>query len=119
MLHMKVAIGDAVQGSCDRGCCIKGGCDRKTRELLTRTLKLPPSSYLSISLLTRSCHFLMLAALGIGRAPLLEQCMQGAVSTWGKASWRAGEGNFRVCVSARLPGTPGHAQGIWPAGDCG
>jgi hypothetical protein len=42
----------------------------------------------------------------------------GAVNTWGKAGWRASDGDFRVCISARLPGNAGgggQAQGIWPA----
>lgn len=47
----------------------------------------------------------------------------GAVNTWGKAAWRAGDGTFRVCVSARLPGVSGGSagtasagsQGLWPA----
>ena len=41
----------------------------------------------------------------------------GAVNTWGKAAWRAGEGTFRVCVSAKLPGVSddGSSQGLWPA----
>ena len=40
----------------------------------------------------------------------------GAVSTWGKASWKPSDGTFRVCVSARLPGAGiGRSQGLWPA----
>lgn len=42
----------------------------------------------------------------------------GAVNTWGKASWRAGEGTFRACISAQLPGSGyegGRSQGLWPA----
>ena len=41
----------------------------------------------------------------------------GAVNTWGKASWRAEQGTFRVCISARLPGvgSDGSSQGLWPA----
>lgn len=41
----------------------------------------------------------------------------GAVNTWGKVGWRASEGAFRVCISARLPGvgSDGSSQGLWPA----
>jgi beta-glucanase (GH16 family) len=41
----------------------------------------------------------------------------GAVSTWGRASWNAADGAFRVCISAKLPGhgAGGASQGIWPA----
>ena len=42
----------------------------------------------------------------------------GAVSTWGRAAWRASDGPFRVCISATLPGDAsggGRAQGLWPA----
>lgn len=41
----------------------------------------------------------------------------GAVNTWGKAGWRASDGVFRVCISARLPGvgSDGSSQGLWPA----
>ena len=34
-------------------------------------------------------------------------CMPSQVSSWGKAHWRPGDGTFRVCVSARLPGAGG------------
>ena len=41
----------------------------------------------------------------------------GAVNTWGKAAWAGDDANgpFRLCVSAVLPGVPGHAAGVWPA----
>ena len=42
-------------------------------------------------------------------------CMSSQVSSWGKAHWRPGDGTFRVCVSARLPGAGGASQGLWPA----
>ena len=41
----------------------------------------------------------------------------GAVNTWGKVSWRVEDaaGPFRMCIRAKLPGSPGHAAGVWPA----
>lgn len=36
----------------------------------------------------------------------------GAVQTQGLVSWR---GLTRACVRAKLPGAPGHGDGIWPA----
>ena len=40
----------------------------------------------------------------------------GAVNTWGKSSWLAGDGApFRLCINAILPGVPHRAAGVWPA----
>mmetsp|Transcript_7591 Transcript_7591/g.16317 ORF Transcript_7591/g.16317 Transcript_7591/m.16317 type:complete len:287 (-) Transcript_7591:40-900(-) len=42
----------------------------------------------------------------------------GAVNTWDKANWKASDGTFRLCISAKLPGAPDHpagSQGLWPA----
>jgi len=42
----------------------------------------------------------------------------GAVYTSGKRHYSAGDGPYRMCVSAMLPGhvaPPGAAQGLWPA----
>eukprot|EP01064_Diplonema_japonicum_P024968 TRINITY_DN357_c1_g1_i4.p1 TRINITY_DN357_c1_g1~~TRINITY_DN357_c1_g1_i4.p1 ORF type:complete len:257 (+),score=54.88 TRINITY_DN357_c1_g1_i4:31-801(+) len=36
----------------------------------------------------------------------------GAIQSEGKKFW---QGHTRVCVSAKLPGTPGKAKGSWPA----
>lgn len=42
----------------------------------------------------------------------------GAVKTSNKAAWSTDDGNYRLCISAKLPGggdTIGSGQGIWPA----
>lgn len=42
----------------------------------------------------------------------------GAVKTINKASWAIGDGTYRMCISAKLPGggsSDGAGQGIWPA----
>eukprot|EP00038_Savillea_parva_P001783 m.107310 g.107310 ORF g.107310 m.107310 type:complete len:216 (+) comp10620_c1_seq1:689-1336(+) len=59
------------------------------------------------------------AAAGTSGSPGATTTLKtGAVNTWGKRSWRAGNGTFRVCVSAMLPGDASDAkasQGLWPA----
>lgn len=42
----------------------------------------------------------------------------GAVKTQNKSSWTTGDGTYRMCISAKLPGGAsgeGAGQGIWPA----
>ena len=39
----------------------------------------------------------------------------GAVSTWDTAAWLPSDGDFRVCIRAKLPGVVGKAKGVWPA----
>ena len=39
----------------------------------------------------------------------------GAVTTRDKTTWTAAPGAFRMCISAKLPGSGESGQGIWPA----
>ena len=39
----------------------------------------------------------------------------GAVTTRHKSTWSAKDSAFRMCVSAKLPGSGASGQGIWPA----